>query len=139
MLEKISLRNSALRVGRQNLRVGRPTPPSLGVQLTGRPAARSSWLIWAMSAMGPTAAHPVAYGAKSAVFCAAAADLDGRGGSLLGEGGRGAPLQVWTRAISDANAARAYAAMEAEVARAAGAPLPPIEGLAAAAAAGGGA
>ncbi len=84
------------------------------------------------------AAHPVAYGAKSAVFCAAAADLEGRGGGLLADGGRGAPFQVWTRAISDASAARAYAAMEAEVARAAGAPLPPIEALVAAAAGGGG-
>jgi hypothetical protein len=90
-----------------------------------------------MAALGPMAAHPVTYGAKSAIFCAAAADLEGRGGTLLGEGGRGAPFQIWTRAISDANAALAYAAMEAEVARATGAPLPPIEGLGAAAAGGG--
>jgi hypothetical protein len=92
-----------------------------------------------MAAMGPMAAHPVAYGAKSTVFAAVAEDLDGQGGLLLGEGGRGAPLQIWTRAISEANAARAYAAMEAEVARAAGAPLPPIEELVAASAAGDGA
>jgi hypothetical protein len=112
---------------------------ALRSELTGRAdAGRSSWLIWAMAAMGPISAHPVAHGAKSAVFCAAAEDLEGRGGELLGEGGRGVPFQVWTRAISEANAARAYAAMEAEVVRAAGAPLPSIEELVAAGGGGGG-